>query len=74
MLDLFRQIDKDNSGMIDNKELKAGLEKIIATNGPLPNPQKAAPAAADAPPASPRAAIEQAKALDAEINPPVAAE
>ncbi|GMH60857.1 hypothetical protein TL16_g03141 [Triparma laevis f. inornata] len=77
MLDLFRQIDKDGSGEIDNKELKAGIEKVCMSVGPIENPKrKKAPA--DEPPSSPRAKIEEAKVLDANINlgvpPPVAAE
>ena len=67
MLDLFRQIDKDKSGEIDNKELKAGLEKIIGATGPIENPKKKK---ADEPPVSPRAKLEDAKALDAVVNPP----
>ena len=78
MLDLFRQIDKDNSGMIDNGELRKGLATIVAANGPLVNPKKAKAKqeedATERPPASPRAVIEKAKDMDAKINPPVAAE
>lgn len=77
MLDLFRQIDKDGSGEIDNKELKAGIEKVCVSVGPIENPKKKK-APADEPPSSPRAKIEEAKVLDANINlgvpPPVAAE
>jgi len=76
MLDLFRQIDKDGSGDIDNKELKAGIEKVCVSVGPIENPKKKKAPSADEPPSSPRAKIEKAKVLDAALSvpPPVAAE
>ena len=64
MLDLFHQIDKDKSGMIDNAELRKGLQKICGYG------DAADAAAANAPPVSPRAKLDEAKALDASVNPP----
>ena len=71
MSDLFREIDEDNSGFIDNQELRIGLEHIIKANGPIKNNKKK-----KKPLASPREKLEEAKKIDARYNvpPPVAAE